>query len=1188
MNPLSSHRSSRKKILFFLGITGFLLGLLFLTPSILSTQWGNRQLSSFLSQKIAGSVSAKKMQFSWLGPQEIEGLALYDSEQDIVLNAAYVKADMPLIHLLEKKFSTGKLHADGLNITLSEEQIDRINISHDFGLNTAHGSPLTIFLKDVAFDLHSGDSNKGLYLTVQGNTEHLESAGKFSIELAADQWTWGDLTAQMKELLSAKTSASVKAEVTDFPVAFLDHATTLANSKFAGVLRELLGDRLTFSFHKSVNASKANFHLLAEAPLLSAKIEGSLEDELLTFSQENNLTLKLSPECLTHLFDIAGSSPPFLLAAPSVVEVTIKQLLLPFAFLSPHGSAKEFSLDATLLLPHTEVETKGFSHPTLLKEVEIEIRSPARAELLTLQLHGDVLQDQHAFQVNFDFSVDKALNVYQFIDNLSHQTKIPPNFHGTHGRLTTTPFQFALGGKKEIWEVEDFICELEGPSLDQWHSSITARIHPKGKLEWAELFGDDVQLHMDCEFLAGKKDSPSRFTQLEGSLHSDRMEAQWQGELVFGQYIRLIKPLEANFSLTPRLIHLLQTDRDHFLTLESASPIRFQIAPVKIPLDKLQTTALKGEISAKELSFSHQLSVDKLDLPWEIDLKNHKIALSIDGITRVGETTPGKISGSLQVNAWHTDAELSFQLQQWNSHLDVENLPVELFSRILGRKELLTLLGDTLNIHARTDTPDKNSNTVHAQLTLEGPSIEGQLQLKIADAIMLEKPFTLQVKMTPARWEAMRSLLGGVNYAKAQSLKLLNDTTVSAVIHNFQIPRTKEEKFQFTGHFSIDQLKLLDTHFRPITFERFGASLESADLSHSIAFHVNLNEIDGLGRTYPLLFNGNIENFLSKEGLIDVDDLSLTLELKSQRLPASFLCQISGVDQEIENKLEALLGDTIDTHINAHLQHMNGPLNAELRGKNGKISLNAEITEGNLTLREPFKAEVAVTSQLAQTILQDVIPILGGAISAENAVTISIDPVGFILPLRTLAIDQIEIQKGKIDLGKMQFSNEGELGVVFELLKPSYQEALSVWFTPLYFKMEGGIIQLSRMDMLFMNRYPLALWGKVNAMKDKVDMRIGVTGAALKKALNLPNLADNEMLQIPLKGTTSSASIDKVRAAARISAFVAQQQGTAPGVLLGAVLDLAGGALLEDQPPEPTTQPFPWELSTTNGEHHNG
>src|SRR5687767_2109298 len=123
---------------------------------------------------------------------------------------------------------------------------------------------------------------------------------------------------------------------------------------------------------------------------------------------------------------------------------------------------------------------------------------------------------------------------------------------------------------------------------------------------------------------------------------------------------------------------------------------------------------------------------------------------------------------------------------------------------------------------------------------------------------------------------------------------------------------------------------------------------------------------------------------------------------------------------------------------------------------------------------------------------------------------------------------------------------------------------MSVWFTPLYMSMKEGKLKLERMDMLLLNHYPMALWGKVDFPKDKIDMRVGLTGAALGHALEVSGLEPDYMLQLPLRGKIGEASVDKTKAAARISSFIAQSQGSTHGMIIGTVLGIAGGSLSED------------------------
>ena len=144
-----------------------------------------------------------------------------------------------------------------------------------------------------------------------------------------------------------------------------------------------------------------------------------------------------------------------------------------------------------------------------------------------------------------------------------------------------------------------------------------------------------------------------------------------------------------------------------------------------------------------------------------------------------------------------------------------------------------------------------------------------------------------------------------------------------------------------------------------------------------------------------------------------------------------------------------------------------------------------------------------------------------------------------------------------------------------------------VWLTPAYFSLNQGALKLERVDMLISESYPIAAWGNVDFEKERVNMIIALSGAAIDKAFGFANIPANTFLQIPLKGKLDNPSIDKTKAAARLSALVAQSQGGPQGTVIGTVLDIASGGLSEGAPPKPTTNPLPWAALMQDKQHDN-
>ena len=145
---------------------------------------------------------------------------------------------------------------------------------------------------------------------------------------------------------------------------------------------------------------------------------------------------------------------------------------------------------------------------------------------------------------------------------------------------------------------------------------------------------------------------------------------------------------------------------------------------------------------------------------------------------------------------------------------------------------------------------------------------------------------------------------------------------------------------------------------------------------------------------------------------------------------------------------------------------------------------------------------------------------------------------------------------------------------LLNVLKAENPQEVEVWATPMYLSMDKGTLSVYRMDMLVMERYPIATWGKIHFANDKVNMVLGLSPVALAQSLGISGLPKDYMLQIPIKGSTSNTKIDSAKVMSRIGALLAQSSGGPEGLVLGTVLDIANGK--EPKIPPPTTDPLPW------------
>lgn len=159
----------------------------------------------------------------------------------------------------------------------------------------------------------------------------------------------------------------------------------------------------------------------------------------------------------------------------------------------------------------------------------------------------------------------------------------------------------------------------------------------------------------------------------------------------------------------------------------------------------------------------------------------------------------------------------------------------------------------------------------------------------------------------------------------------------------------------------------------------------------------------------------------------------------------------------------------------------------------------------------------------------------------------------------------------------MTFINNGIIRTLLTFLKGNNNPEITAWFTPLYFSMQDGNLKLQRMDMLFAEHYPLALWGNVSIPKDKVDLVVGITKPAINHAFGIEDLSADYVMQIPITGTLDKANVNITQAAGKISALIARNQTNSTSQIVGTLLDVVSGKLNEEKVPPPTTTPFPWE-----------
>lgn len=223
----SSSRGSLVKpfVRFFLILLAVLVLFIMALPSLLSTHWGKTHALSLINARISGKVEVGQLGLSWFGPQLVQDVTLRDPKNQLIFSLQKGQTDASFFSFLWKNGIAGPLSFENLNISL-----------------------LTVALKNVQGRMNVGSGNEPIMLYLSGETQQGDGTGQFIIDLSLKGISIEQLlqSSDPAALLTSQKDADLKirAEVTQFPVDFLDQLVAYKKPEMAGVLRQLLGAEL--------------------------------------------------------------------------------------------------------------------------------------------------------------------------------------------------------------------------------------------------------------------------------------------------------------------------------------------------------------------------------------------------------------------------------------------------------------------------------------------------------------------------------------------------------------------------------------------------------------------------------------------------------------------------------------------------------------------------------------------------------------------------------------------------------------------------------------------------------------------------------------------------------------------------------------------------------------------------------
>jgi hypothetical protein len=954
----------------------------------------------------------------------------------------------------------------------------------------------------------------------------------------------------------------------------LEGSLDLGQASFQGEIPEknLSLRELHATIASEVNSPIANIHLDSKALQNNQPAKINLNLKLPKSLLIGNLS-SLSLKEITLAGNLAGIP---LFAFDKLTLLPITSIIGPIGDVMISLQEKNNKLLANMQIKSEYLEIPQLSlwidhHLTLEKPMQLILK--LNETFANALLNGSQLQGPATAQLIVNSFSLPISEVFNFV-NVIQKT-------GFDAQLKITTLHIANVPKIGDLSINDFTTRVTANSKTKPEIITSFSLQPIGTSNLAAFLGKKASFKTTGTLnigFNGKIGGPI----FNIEMISDLASLELSGEM-HATGIVLNAQSKLNYIMTTAGLQLMGIAADDFI-FQHGSPFEMTIDSSHIPtsFDDLSLLQLNGKLKINDFhliqnsnSKAHAI-VDNLIADWSINGEEKLISVTFKGITQLGENqAAGKISGALDITNWFQYDAFHLEGAKIKLNATASKLPTELLNALSSQKNLVPILGNAIDLSINANTSVAQTEKGVLSIDIHTENLSGGLALDLGEVIKLNRnrPAQFTLKLTPHGYAALRH---NMNSVSANDFVLVEPTTATFKLHSMQIPRSQYLQSSLEGDFSIEKLIGMETISKnKISLNSIKGHLSSNKLSEKIDFNMSARGQAEQNNGSSWDISGIIANGFLQNGTFNKESASLSLDGTITSVPIPLLCQFACLNENLKRQIEIVLGPKIDAKVKAQLQMMHGPVYVDVSGENGRLTINGMLNQGILTLNEDLKAELTVTPQLGEYVLKDTIPVLSGLLSADHPINLNISKDGFAAPIKNPSLTNISIGRAVLNLGKVHFSGESQIAKVLDLLTPTTSTQL-VWLTPAYFSLNQGILKLERVDMLISDRYPIAAWGEADIAKDRVNMIIALAGSAISKAFNVPKIANSHLLQLPLKGRLSNPSIDKPRAIARISALVAQSQGGTEGLVLGTVLDIASGGLMENAVPPITTNPLPW------------
>jgi len=1205
------------------------------TPTLLSTTTAREFCLSQINKRIPGKISLSTLKTGWTSGLLLQDLEIKDPAGRVVLACEKIELADSIFTLLVSPKKFGHLTILKPTCTLIREKNGDFSILQVMPASptkeekkSESASPFIPYFTEAAIEqgslqvVQDGAQESAIQdLSFHMNLKGLQTAD-FSLSAAilhngkegtiAINGTGTDLRSikksyqqilfpdEKRSSIFPTSQVNLTCTFSKFPVSLADSLLTVAKPDLKGFLTNLLGDELDVQIAHHLGQEEFKLNTSIESPTFASKIDLLSKDSSIQLVSPAQLRFQLRPGAFEKLKKLQPRLQHYSLASPSVFEVILLPTHVQLPFVKTSGDLTHFSplpielrfgTKSPLLLNTQEVGTLqanitgSIEAISLLDELAAKIRisigegadigmvevdaqmktpfSDFAAASITTDLHGawPALFDRLQLSKDFGFFVGKEIHAHTHLEIPKLHAK-PAALH-FEGQLTSQAISAATKGSLKGSALKlgatQFSYDLFPAQLQKF-TKITLMRPLKTIFALSHLSADCTALDLqNLDFKGTLGIEPFELTNVPmvGSLQSKKavfaFEQALKSDILLSQEIAITLP-----------------------SLKEEMKIQGNTA--------IATKGLKGALHINTIALNNVTGLFSLKVPYALNYNKNELQLE----ATLSNETKKLLNALITISNLTSGSEPKIA-----SKGTFQELPTELVTLLAPSKTatITGLLGHEVagSWEVFFSGLKKPQNLIRA--TIKSPEFQAGINLEMDEKAIegagRDSPLWLKMLITNERAKAL------LTSSKLDHLSLKESTPFECVLKKFALPLSAFEpgssptaildRLHFDAALHIGTLNLFSSRSNTAhALPAIDGSLLLTPGSRTVAFSLE-NQKNEFATEIKV--KAILKDLWSAEQLTP-EKSDILLESKLKNVPVDFIQLFTS--PSTREKISALSGDSFDATLDAKLTELTtGSLHASVDAERIHSNMTCAVQDGIITLPKPLVIKAIVTKDAGKTLFRDVNPLLATSISTPHPVEVTIDNRNFRIPLKpylqggdiTQLKRAIYIPSVTLQIGKIRVQKGNTLSTVFSLLGLPDEAESELWLTPIYLQMQNGLITMRRSDTLVDNRLQIASWGTVDLIGDRVDMVIGIPGPSLKAALHLRSIDPNYMLQLPIRGTTSTASLDKTRAVAKIASLRMQQSSSDTQALIGGVLGLMTQASepAEAPVPAPTTVPFPWQ-----------